>query len=88
MATRDLVSDNKPVEQGKAHPKDNYERAATEAAKAGAITSTTASSAAAIAGKPEVQRQQSWKLGDLRAQQQGQMVEGKAGGTGYSSTGK
>lgn len=64
---------------------DHYERAAAEATTTGALPSTTASSAAAAVGSQDAQ---GWKVSDLRAQKQGEVVEGRAGGTGmgYSTT--
>jgi hypothetical protein len=84
-ATRNLVSAtpaDTPTSSTTTKPSDHYERAAAEAAKAGTMPSTTATSAAAVG----VQKQQSWKMSDLRAQKQGDHVDEKAGGMGYSST--
>lgn len=84
-ATRALVSPSSTSEDSKTAETNHYERAAAEAAKSGAMPSTTASSAAAVVG---VQKQQSWKMSDLRAQKQGEVVEGRACGQGYSTTQK
>lgn len=91
MATRSLVastdvSESKPTLQRT--PTDNYTRAATAATQTGSLPATTASSvAASVTDRPGMPRQQSWKMSDFKGRQQGLMVEGKAGGLGYSSTG-
>lgn len=103
MATRSLISDNKPTESASTssasadqdkpalqrRTTNNYEQAAAAAAKAGQLPATTAGSAAAsVNDRPGAQRQQSWKMSDFKGQQQGQMLAGKAVGQGYSTTQK
>jgi hypothetical protein len=104
MATRSLVSDSKPTEMPSSSSNDvdnkdkptlqrrttdNYEQAAAAATKAGQIPATTAGSAAAsVTDRPGAKRQQSWKISDFKGQQQGQMLAGRPGGQGYSTTQK
>lgn len=97
MATRSLVSGSQSTEPGPSTSKpalqrrttNNYEEAAAAATKAGELPATTAGSAAAsVTDRPGVQRQQSWKMSDLKGQQQGQMLAGKVVGQGYSTTQK
>ena len=104
LATRSLVSGSKPTETPstsskdinahdkptlKRQPTNHYEEAAAAATKAGQLPATTASSAAAsMTDRPGVHRQQSWKMSDLKGQQQGQMLAGTRIGLGYSTTHK
>jgi hypothetical protein len=96
MATRSLISEDKPSDvdaSGKPtlqrKTTNHYEQAAAAATKANQIPATTAGSVqASVTDRPGVQRQQSWKMTDFKGQQQGQMVAGKSGGQGYSSTAK
>lgn len=100
MATRSLVDRSKPADTPSVDTNNEkptmqrrttnyYEEAAATATKSGQIPATTAASAAAsVNDRPGVQRQQSWKMSDLKGQQQGQMLAGKAGGQGYSTTQK
>ena len=101
LATRSLVSESAPADASSTDTNaadrpvlqrritNNYEEAAAAATKAGQIPATTAASAAAsVTDRPGVQRQQSWKMSDLKGQQQGQMLAEKAAGQGYSTTQK
>lgn len=104
MATRSLVSDSKPAEilsnsfnDVDAHDKptlqrkttNHYEQAAAAAAKTDQIPATTAGSVvASVTDRPGPNRQQSWKMSDLKGQQQGQMLAGMTSEHGYSSTQK
>ena len=103
MATRSLVSGSKPGESSSAsndvnanekptlqrRTTNNYEEAAAAATTSGQLPATTAGSAAAsVNDRPGMQREQSWKMSDLKGQQQGQMLAGKAAGQGYSTTQK
>ena len=101
-ATRSLVTGNKPTEASlpsstdadphakpmlQRKPTDNYEKAAAAATRSDRTAATTAGSvAASVTDRPGAQRQQSWKMSDLKGHQQGQMLAGVPGGQGYSST--
>lgn len=79
LATRSLISDNNDTPTlHQENDTDHYERAAAEAAK----TDTSPSTVAAVG----TQKQQSWKMSDLKSQRQGEVIDGKAGGMGYSTT--
>lgn len=101
LATRSLVTGSNSAESPSAastvndkptlqrRTTNHYEEAAAAATKAGQIPATTAASAAAsVTDRPGVQRTQSWKMSDLKGQQQGQMLAGKVVGQGYSTTQK
>ena len=66
---------------------DLYERAAAEAAKTGAMPSTTAGGAAAVVVSEGVAGGKGFTISDLKGQKQGELVDARAGGQGFSSTG-
>lgn len=95
LATRSLVSNNKadelsPTSSNASSPGStttHYERAAAEATRADHIPATTAGSVlASVTDRPGMMRQPSWKMADLKGQQQGQMLAGVVSGHGYSTT--
>jgi len=101
MATRTLVGDDKPEhtissashDYPDAHEKpvlarkhtDNYGQAAAAAARDGKGEGT-----AVVSGtdRPGLDRQQSWSMQDKRRQHHEGLLESKAGGQGYHSTGQ
>jgi hypothetical protein len=86
-SSNDTNASDKPTLQRRTT--NNYEEAAAAATKASQLPATTAGSAASsVTDRPGVQRQQSWKMSDLKGQQQGQMLAGKVVGPGYSTTQK
>ena len=96
MATRNLIAsnDNPTSPPSSPHTGNHYERAAAAAVKSDTLPSTTASRAAAVVDHNGcsgggLHKQQSWKLRDLRAAKQGQVVDAKDGGKrmGYACTG-
>lgn len=99
MATRSLLSNANPSQLPPASSDSSapstlpststkhYEQAAAEATRAGHIPATTAASAvASVTDRPGTMRQPSWKMSDLKGQQQSQLVSNAPGGHGYSTT--
>jgi hypothetical protein len=95
QATRSLISDQKPAEINSAsshdHPAgdskpplqrrttNHYEQAVAEAGQ------NTLDSETATGDRPAINRQQSWKMSDLKREHAEKMLNAQAGGQGYSS---